>query len=1470
MPLISLEDDDPRWVPTHVNVTVLRARGLRTKGKQGSRYVYTVIQVGKDKYTTGLVEKADEPEWKEECSFELMPGLLEDPAGPVGAYPPGSSDLVLTVMHRVLIGLDVFLGQAVVPLDKAFRDGACPRNEWLKLRSKVGRKEKERGELQVTVQFTRNNMTASMYDLTVKDKPRSTFGKLKDRVTGKKRGDVESSSAILPGRYAALSSSASQSLQENGTGTNPVMEESVDERRSKVKDFFLKGKLRKSSDTRSCSSLASESSVASSVGEPFVPIELCSTPIYSSKVMEPFRADSDGGVKVMTHKRAYSDEASKVTVPRPCPAVENLQGQNTLLSKSTLCINGSHIYSSEPACSKGTGGLPVKRSLLEKCSPLSRSLQNLTRRSEDPQKAEGRRWSIDKSKKEAEKESECSGAQAQGATTSEGKPILATAPLVVAAGGTEGTEKGKKLRKTLFSSGRSDSLPAKPEHAAAPQEGRLRGWFGSSDSQNKPRLGVSSYVESNSDTSSPLPPCFPSPPPGSLPLDSSTGHVSPPSVSHYTNPFTHSSPPTTSMSSSNPFLTRLQRNPFFEELIAEEALKSPTEMFSYPNFPHGHNTAFLARPGPTSPASDGTPSRMSAIKRERPRSVARQSSLPALMPGTQESATGTVNNSYTNPGRPLSESRGEFDDFEAFATSRLKSPVRTPTRPPSLPIPCSLPSHHNPMEHYAVQPNNGTVVDQANQGRPRSWDLPPLPPRNPTRIQFPVRQRCLESWLDRGQELAVQKEASVLFHTDLASLHHFRETNAQVSPLNKEPFMFFHCAELEQNINLCPLSHTSQMPTDGNLNLLEVGDGRIWAERGLGPNLTGSYVSDPCQNSPAFGLPENAIVNTSQNNYMYRDVQETSLYTENEHTVPNMPYCLTDWDTTVSESLCSSFQTLPKPPDSFCEENVQPKPTSDQQNENVTTNGDIAAQTLPARDSNNNTNDTSQFAFIDSDNSLSDGTFGLIDDNKDNNKASTQHQDSSVYDPSRDVFLISKSYQGIPEDLIHKMTTELNKFSPKKPLDTIKIDVTSQQAPVTAGIPNNNHFKTSFTEGPCDGFEGLDSTMTQPRERVSDLKDASSVLVSQQPSLETNLRVESEGSGYKDNFVTPQTAPTLDSNDDNVTTQLKPEAVEDNAGLDAACERVGYQAYDELKTEKAELEAQENNCEVPVLETRKSCFSQASGISFEELHAQVAPKASRSLFKTEVRSARLRTCSTTNASKADSSTFPSTACPDTNSAEPMHDSASTFLCLSDHNTVPDPVPDSYLTSLTYPPTLRPGLGSPLAAAPSTTSTAQPQVAARHTLPPEEAQPGSSPPPPEDSSPHPVKPLTNTTTQGEKKSEGRSVLEKLRSSIHPGRSSQQSTAEPEKAQVCVSLPLEQVCISEARAHYQTLTNMELIALLLQQEIDAEQQREESELQATLLEMREAELKKLKVQVRDLEDYIDKLLVRIMEQTPTLLQ
>ncbi|XP_045573937.1 rab11 family-interacting protein 5-like [Salmo salar] len=530
-------NDAQRWVPTHVNVTVLRARGLRTKGKHGgSRYVYTIIQVGKEKYTTGLVEKETVPEWNEECCFELLPGILEDEGR--SAFPSGSGDLVLTIMHRVLIGLDVFLGQAILPLDKIFQDGMCPRDEWLKLSSKAGRKEKERGEMQVTVQFTRNNMTASMFDLTMKDKPRSVFGKLKDRVTGRKIGDMESSSAIVPGRFAALSGSLGKPFREGDRGEGgegPV--EVAEEKRSKVKDFFQgKGKLPRSSDTRSCSSLASESSVLSLTSErpcppplglgilvdPSSPPRFPSPPIYSNKVkVDTHHRDTDltkkvlnttqSSPKILTHNRALSDEAIRITttaVPQPCPAVESLKGQGMTLSQSSLCINGSHIYGSEPVGPKGSGTLPSKLVLLEKCSPLSRSLQNLTKRSEDNGSAgEGRRWSFDKVNKEekyVEKEAEPHVSQVQSARVG-GRPVKAAASMLSSTTTVDSADKRKKLRKSLFSGGRSDSLPAKlaPSQGCPLAEGRLRGWFGSSDSQNKPRLEVSSKVESDSDTPPP-------------------------------------------------------------------------------------------------------------------------------------------------------------------------------------------------------------------------------------------------------------------------------------------------------------------------------------------------------------------------------------------------------------------------------------------------------------------------------------------------------------------------------------------------------------------------------------------------------------------------------------------------------------------------------------------------------------------------------------------------------------------------------------------------------------------------------------------------------------------------------------------------------------------------------------------------------------------------------------------------------
>lgn len=125
------------------------------------------------------------------------------------------------------------------------------------------------------------------------------------------------------------------------------------------------------------------------------------------------------------------------------------------------------------------------------------------------------------------------------------------------------------------------------------------------------------------------------------------------------------------------------------------------------------------------------------------------------------------------------------------------------------------------------------------------------------------------------------------------------------------------------------------------------------------------------------------------------------------------------------------------------------------------------------------------------------------------------------------------------------------------------------------------------------------------------------------------------------------------------------------------------------------------------------------------------------------------------------------------------------------------------------------------------------------------------------SPHLVKPLTTATAPEEKRTESRSMLEKLKFTRNTAKSSQEES-EKKKA------------LTEGAGSYYHLNHSELVALLVQREAELEQQKVQFERQKILLSKRETELRKLKPQVRDLEDYIDTLLVRIMEQKPTLLQ
>ena len=102
---------DRQWCPTSVQVTVLQARGLRTKGKSGTNDAYAVMQVGKEKYQTSVVEKSVAPVWKEEAAFDLPPPTHQ---GGGGGGERGT--LHVHVLHRALVGPDKQLGQAVINL----------------------------------------------------------------------------------------------------------------------------------------------------------------------------------------------------------------------------------------------------------------------------------------------------------------------------------------------------------------------------------------------------------------------------------------------------------------------------------------------------------------------------------------------------------------------------------------------------------------------------------------------------------------------------------------------------------------------------------------------------------------------------------------------------------------------------------------------------------------------------------------------------------------------------------------------------------------------------------------------------------------------------------------------------------------------------------------------------------------------------------------------------------------------------------------------------------------------------------------------------------------------------------------------------------------------------------------------------------------------------------------------------------
>nr|XP_010311298.1 PREDICTED: rab11 family-interacting protein 1 [Balearica regulorum gibbericeps] len=226
---------------------------------------------------------------------------------------------------------------------------------WYKLRSKPGKKEKERGEIEVDIQFMRSNMTASMFDLSMKDKSRSPFGKLKDKLKGKRSSGLsDTASAIIPSTTHSPADSEDESVEK-------------EKKKSKFKTLFSKPGLQKTSLSQSMSVLPTQQPVTERV-------RLRPSDFHSQWDDEESETSS---TSEKAFGNALEEKSSLSPVFKSCKTAtldsrqlnqvttshtkkeglslfSGLKSKNDPVSKSSLCINGSHVYMEESTTKDNT------------------------------------------------------------------------------------------------------------------------------------------------------------------------------------------------------------------------------------------------------------------------------------------------------------------------------------------------------------------------------------------------------------------------------------------------------------------------------------------------------------------------------------------------------------------------------------------------------------------------------------------------------------------------------------------------------------------------------------------------------------------------------------------------------------------------------------------------------------------------------------------------------------------------------------------------------------------------------------------------------------------------------------------------------------------------------------------------------------------------------------------------------------
>ncbi|NXA06837.1 RFIP1 protein, partial [Sapayoa aenigma] len=210
---------------------------------------------------------------------------------------------------------------------------------WYKLRSKPGKKEKERGEIEVDIQFMRSSMTASMFDLSMKDKSRSPFGKLKDKLKGKRSSGLsDTGSVIIPSTTHSPADSEDEAVEK-------------EKKKSKFKALFSKPGLQKTL-SQSMSVLPTQQPVTQRVRlrpsdfQPHWDEEESETSPTSEQKPAPSPLFKSRKTAFLD-SRQLTQGTTNHTKKEGLSLFSGLKSKSDPVSKSSLCINGSHVYMEE-------------------------------------------------------------------------------------------------------------------------------------------------------------------------------------------------------------------------------------------------------------------------------------------------------------------------------------------------------------------------------------------------------------------------------------------------------------------------------------------------------------------------------------------------------------------------------------------------------------------------------------------------------------------------------------------------------------------------------------------------------------------------------------------------------------------------------------------------------------------------------------------------------------------------------------------------------------------------------------------------------------------------------------------------------------------------------------------------------------------------------------------------------------------